>query len=609
MCEREWGVLTVGVEPGRRRDLAAGVAAAAGLPDVPTAGMDEACTSGALKLIRRAQIEACPVAVVVIDADGAEGEPVPEFARRLLASDPSLVVVVLGADGAGGAESRAGGRLVRADGGTPAAILGELVCALAATSGESRSLRTRNAEMSAMLREHDAPHQGTPVTGMHDRMTGLPTRAALLEQIARARIRMGGAVGNASFAVLLIDLDGTNAINDSLGVAGGNELIRVVGERLQGSVRSLDAVSRGGDDAAARLGGDEFVVLLEGIRRAADAGMIADRLIREIGRPAVIEGAEVRPGASVGVYICDEPGVAADEAIRRAELALYRAKEGGKGGYAYYDPALHAEARERLRLENRLRDAVERSEFEVAYEPIISVSDGRLRGFEALMRWNGPGGGGVSPGTFIPAAERMGLIVRLGEWALNEVCGAIAAWDKACGLDEGFSVSVNISRLQLVEPDFLPRVRRAISRAGIEPSRLCFEVTESAVVEDMGAAVSALRAVKDMGIGVHMDDFGTGLSSLGCLHELPLDVLKIDRSFILNMRDHRGYAAVVQAVLTMASHLGFEVIAEGVESEAQLASLVSLDCDFVQGFHFSRALTAEQALAVIREPGALLQAA
>ncbi len=611
MCEFDWGLLVVGGSEASCLDTQAGIA---GLRDPGASRNASVCRVGAsdpeaaMSTLHRGQVDGRPIAVALIDARGWDGPDTWSFARRLLASDPSLIVTVRGADADPAGVGRHGGRLVCIDADVSEHVLAQMLCALAGASGEARGLRVRNAEMNAMLRERTKTLEAAPVSGMHDLMTGLPNRAMLLEQIERCQARQRNE--NAPpFAVLFVDLDNFKSVNDSLGHALGDELLRQVADRLVGSVRSFDAVTRVGAESAARLGGDEFVVLLDAIRLPGDAGLVAQRIVRTLSKPMNIGGHEVTPSASVGVVVCGEGDESPEDVLRHADLALYRAKEAGKGGYAYYDPRLHAEARDRLRLENSLRQALELEQFEIMYEPIISVRDARLRGFEALTRWTTPDQETISPSMFIPIAEEMGLIVELGEWALNEVCAAIASWSRAHDLGDDFAVSVNISRLQLVEPGFLARVHRAISRAGIHPSRLCFEVTESAVVADMHAAVSVLTAVKELGIGVHMDDFGTGLSSLSSLHQLPLDVLKIDRSFILNMRDNRGYAAVVQAILTMASHLGFEVVAEGVESEEQLASLISLDCDFVQGFHFSRALSREAALAVIRSPEELLLAA
>ncbi|MEZ6241690.1 MAG: bifunctional diguanylate cyclase/phosphodiesterase [Phycisphaerales bacterium] len=619
--ENDWGLLVVGGTPA---PCAKGAAACADL-DHPArrsqpehVGLLGVEAADVLRTIRHRQGEGHPVGVLLFDARESGQEELGELVRCALASDPSLFVVTWGGDDRPWTPaSKHARRLVHVGADTPARTLDALLLALARASEESRRLRARNAELDARLRQND-PGGSTESAALsgdsghastYDLMTGLPNRGILLAQIARRQERLRADEGAPRFAVLYIDLDNFKAVNDSLGHERGDELLRAVAQRLVGSVRSLDAVTRAGNESAVRLRGDEFVVLLEEIRRPSDAGLVADRIVRALSQPVRIAGYEVVPGASVGVMICESGQETPQQVLEHAELALYRAKEAGKGGYAFYDPNLHAEGRERLRMENALRRALERGEFEIVYEPIISVRTGRLRGFEALTRWTPPGEEAVSPSTFIPIAEELGLIVPLGEWALREVCRAVASWSRAHALDDDFSVSVNVSRCQLVEPAFMARVRAAIQASGIQGGRLCFEVTESAVMADMETARDVLTRVKALGVAIHMDDFGTGLSSLSCLHELPLDVLKIDRSFILNMRDDRNYAAVVQAILTMASHLGFEVVAEGVESGDQLASLISLDCDFVQGFHFSRALTREQALAAIREPERLIRAA
>jgi diguanylate cyclase len=457
----------------------------------------------------------------------------------------------------------------------------------------------RTSKLSREVAERRAAEDQMRHMAMHDSLTGLHNREYLMD---RLRIAIDRLKRDARpFAVLFLDLDNFKLINDSLGHDAGDALLVSTANRLTHAVRDLDCVSPGRRDVetTARLGGDEFVVLLDGIERTADAAQVADRIQAAVSEPFVCAGRSVVVSVSIGVTVVDKPSARPEDILRDADTAMYRAKGTGKARYAVFDEQLHDEAMRRLALETDLRLAFDEGQFELAYEPIVEVESARVCGFEALLRWNHPVRGVIPPSEFIPVAEETGLIVPLGRWVIRAACKQLAAWTLACPGNDDLSVSVNISKRQLVEPGLVDEVSAAMTEFGVTSPHLVLEITESSIMEDLTRLGEVLRRFKALGVPLHLDDFGTGLSSLASLHQLPIDTLKIDRSFIMNMTGSIQFAALVHAVLTLAKNLRIKVIAEGVESNEQLAQLIDLECDYLQGFHLSKTLTAAEAGALI----------
>ena len=414
----------------------------------------------------------------------------------------------------------------------------------------------------------------------HDPVTGLANRALFLERVrhAVARTRRTGQ----DFAVLFLDLDDFKTINDGLGHAAGDEVLAAVGERLSSAARAADVV--------ARFGGDEFAVLLEesgGAQGAADA---SDRLLAALSVPLHVAHRELVLRASVGVSI-GGPGANADDVIRDADAAMYIAKRERSGGYRIFEPAMHDGVVARLELRADLERAIAGGELELHYQPVVALGDGRPAGLEALLRWHHPVRGLVGPDEFIPLAEETGLIVEIGRWVLLEACRQAAALQREIPADPPLGMSVNLSVVQLQRGDVAADVRAALTASGLDPALLMLEITETATMSDTGLAVERLHEIKALGVRLAMDDFGTGYSSLSYLSRLPVDVLKMDRSFLRDdvTAEESGLAA---AVVALGRSLSLSVVAEGIEHADQASSLRDLDCDLGQGYHFARPMDA-----------------
>lgn len=470
---------------------------------------------------------------------------------------------------------------------------------------ELESLATeRTSKLSQEVAERRAAEDQMRHMAMHDSLTGLHNREYLMDRLRLSLERLRRDAR--PFALLFLDLDNFKLINDSLGHDVGDALLVSTAQRLTLAVRGLDCVIPGrradSPETTARLGGDEFVVLLDGIERTADAAIVADRVQTAVAEPFISAGRAVKVSASIGVTVVDKPSARPEDILREADMAMYRAKGSGKARYAVFDEQLHTEAMRRLALETDLRVGFDEGQFELAYEPIVEVESGKVSGFEALLRWRHPIRGVVGPSEFIPVAEEIGLIVPLGRWVIRAACRQIAEWTAAYPDKPNLSVSFNISKRQLVEPALVQEIAAALREFGIPPGRLVMEVTETSIMQDIARLGEVLRRIKDLGVPIHLDDFGTGLSSLACLHQLPIDTLKIDRSFIMNMTGSIHFSALVHAVLTLAKNLKIRVVAEGVESNEQLAQLIALECDYLQGFHLSKTLTAQEAGAMLGQP-------
>ena len=438
----------------------------------------------------------------------------------------------------------------------------------------------------------------------HDTLTNLPNRAWLMDRI-KLSVERAKRESDYRFAILFLDIDNFKVINDSLGHNVGDKLLVLVSNRLRASLRSLDSVIRMEKDAAARLGGDEFVVLLDGISALEDAAVVAERLLQDLSLPIELEAQEIVVHASVGITLSDRSYETADDALRDADTAMYRAKGAGKAQYAVFDQEMHASAVARLKLENDLRRAIERQEFRLVYQPIVSLQDKRIVAVEALIRWERPGGQCVPPDEFIPVAEDTGLIVQIDGWVFREACRQLKRWHTDIPAAHDLRVSVNLSRHQLLELITPVHIDRALQECGLTGSFLNVEITENAIMKDASLAINQLRRIKALGVGLHMDDFGTGHSSLSCLHGFPLDVVKIDQAFAATMDEDQDYAAVVQAIITLAHSLRMKVVVEGIETTEQLAQIAGLACDYAQGYLFSRPLTPEQFTQLLIEGGVL----
>jgi diguanylate cyclase (GGDEF)-like protein/PAS domain S-box-containing protein len=415
----------------------------------------------------------------------------------------------------------------------------------------------------------------------HDFLTGLPNRLLLNDRITQA---IAFALRHEiPLAVLFLDLDGFKHINDSLGHAVGDKLLQSVAQRLVSSVRGSDTVSR--------QGGDEFVILLYEMKDAEGAVISATRLLAAVARPHSIAGHDLHVTASIGVSIYPDDGQDAETLIRNADTAMYQAKENGRQSFQYFKPAMNMRAVERQSIEESLRRALERREFALHYQPKVDLSTGKISGAEALIRWTHPARGLITPAHFIPVAEDSGLILGIGAWVLREACTEAQAWADA-GLPPA-RMAVNVSAMEFQDENFLPRLFEILAETRLDPSRLELELTETVLMKDAETAISTLAALRDRGVKVAIDDFGTGFSSLSYLRRFPIDVLKIDQSFVSQISNGGGDTAIVAAVIGMARSLKLRVVAEGVETLEELQFLRAQHCDEVQGYYFSRPVLPE----------------
>ncbi|HSJ99396.1 MAG TPA: EAL domain-containing protein, partial [Myxococcota bacterium] len=423
----------------------------------------------------------------------------------------------------------------------------------------------------------------------HDSLTGLGNRRLFQERLALALAqarRTEGRVG-----VLFLDLDHFKRINDTLGHSLGDALLQGVADRLVASVRETDVVARRElSGAISRLGGDEFTILLAEISDVQDLAKVARRVLEALARPFHLGGHDVVIGGSIGITAWPDDGADAEMLLRNADTAMYHAKEQGRNNYQFYAQSMNAVALRRLILEGKLRRALEQDEFELHYQPKACMATGALTGFEALLRWRDPELGLVLPGDFIPIAEETGLIGRVGEWALREASRQIADWQARGRVP--VPVSVNLSAHQFRSGKLVEQVRAALADAGAAASALELEITESTYLHDESRVIAQLEELRGIGVRVSLDDFGTGWSSLSYLRRLPVDVLKIDRSFVRDVAENSDDAALVAAIVSMAKALRLRVIGEGVEHETQRAALRSYGCDEMQGFLLSPALPA-----------------
>ncbi|HWO58066.1 MAG TPA: EAL domain-containing protein [bacterium] len=428
---------------------------------------------------------------------------------------------------------------------------------------------------------------------MHDALTGLPNRVLLKDRLLQ-QLRYAERHEGYLFAILFVDLDCFKLVNDSLGHMRADQLLVAAGQRVQNNLRPGDTV--------ARFGGDEFVILVTDIADEEAAVMVAERIQADFMRPFSIDGEEVLTTMSVGIVVHGSGRATPDEILRDADTAMYMAKQRGGAGYVVFGAEMGSNASVQLQLRADLRRAVAAQSLALRYQPILRLSDGYIAGFEALLRWEHPERGAVDPMEFIPAAESTGLIVPLGRWALMQACRTAAAWqtDGAAAVP----ISVNLSARQLQRSDFLSSLEAVLRETGLPASALVLELTETALFAHSEPVVRALEGIRALGISLHIDDFGTGYSSLNYLARLPVTALKVDRSFVQGLGRDEGSRKIIRGVVTLAHSLGIEVIAEGIESAAQLRLLRDeMGCDFGQGYLYARALESDEAFScLVRQP-------
>jgi diguanylate cyclase (GGDEF)-like protein/PAS domain S-box-containing protein len=429
----------------------------------------------------------------------------------------------------------------------------------------------------------------------HDPLTGLPNRHTLVDRLGQALLRTKRGKEGRKVGVLFMDLDGFKTINDSLGHEAGDRLLVTVAERLRKRLRP--------EDVLARFGGDEFAVLLEEVADASETIRVAQRIAESLREPFTVNDHQVNLSTSVGIalgsaHTNDDP----EGMLRNADAAMYKAKEQGLGCYAVFDPAMQTRAQERLELEAELRRALEQGEFVLYYQPEVSLYNGSMVGLEALLRWQHPERGLLKPSAFVPLAEETDVIAPIGRWVLEEACRQAKRWEEEHPLASPMTMEVNLSSKQLRRRELARTVEEALTRAGVEAHTLALDITETVLIGASEHNAQALEALKKMGIRLSLDDFGTGYSSLSYLKRLPVDRVKVDRSFVKGLGGNATDTAVVRMIIELCHTLGVEVLAEGVETSEQAALLKDMGCDVGQGYYFARPLRSEELAEQLPEP-------
>ena len=452
-------------------------------------------------------------------------------------------------------------------------------------------LKRRNGDLNKALRQRDAAQESLRRAATRDGLTGLCNRTRLMEQLSSFADTAAGG-GTEPYAVLFLDIDNFKVINDGIGHAAGDTVLKEMACRLTRAADLAVDRSPGTRAVVARLGGDEFVLGFQGPEVAATAQAVAQRIQSSLAeQPFDLGSRTIHVRTSIGIAVARDPTDRPERLLTDADLALYRAKSAGRGGAAAFDAPMRAAAELRVVLEADLRGALDRGELWVAYQPIVTLESGRITGAEALVRWDHPERGPIPPDRFISIAEEAGLIERLGAWVLDQACAQAAEWPRVDG--QALSLSVNVSPQQVLSGGMPEQVRKTLGRTGLAPERLRLEITEGLLLRDTPEVRRSLVTLRAMGVGIVLDDFGTGYSSLAYLHQIPIDGIKLDRSFICQLGQRgqgRNYTGTVLAVVMMASNRGIPVVAEGIETADQLVQLQTLDCELGQGFYFSQPL-------------------
>jgi diguanylate cyclase (GGDEF)-like protein/PAS domain S-box-containing protein len=428
---------------------------------------------------------------------------------------------------------------------------------------------------------------------LNDALTGLHNRVFLMERL-RMALERAKRHPDYRFAILFLDLDRFKVINDSLGHPIGDQLLREVAQRLTACLRT--------NDTLARLGGDEFVIVLDDVYEGSDMLRAAERIHAAIEKPFELGGYSVYTSTSVGIALSHPRYAYADEIVRDADIALYRAKAKGRSCSAIFDSELHAQALERFQLENELRQALERQELRVYYQPIIDLTTGHLHGFEALIRWQHPQRGLLSPGVFLEVAEESGSITPISWWVLEHACQQLAEWQRDYPVAKQLTISVNLATRQIKQTDFVQQVLQTVQKYAIQPKQLLLELTETMLLDSAEQIAAMLRELQGHGIQTHLDDFGTGYSSLSALQQFPISLIKIDRSFTGHLLDTSKTVAFAKTIIVLAQSLQIDTLAEGVETRQQLIQLQSMGCRYAQGFLFAKPLDAQTAEQYLRDP-------
>jgi diguanylate cyclase (GGDEF)-like protein/PAS domain S-box-containing protein len=520
-------------------------------------------------------------AMIGLDGDGDLSEHPSEWLNRVHPHDRAKVRnEMLNHVEAGNSHFEAAYRVMHRDGN----YRWMLARGLAVRDQEGKAYRIAGSQTDITARKlaeeqllHDA---------FHDHLTGLPNRPLFIDRLQtslRRRIRNPHYL----FALLFLDLDRFKIVNDSLGHLAGDQLLKLLSKRLEGSIRAVDTV--------ARFGGDEFAVLLTEIRESADAVSVAERIQKSLQVPFCLDDHQVFTTSSIGIVVSSPDYTQADEMLRDADTAMYRAKKHGKGNYELFNGEMLTSARTVLQLELDLRNALKRGEFCLYYQPIVALQTGRIVGVEALLRWNHPERGILAPAQFLSVAEDADLLVPIGWQVLQDACTQLHSWKESYPHVAHLSVSVNLSAKQFSCPDLIARLDQILHETKVVPSSLKLEITEGVVMQSVESSIQILGRLKQKGIQLHLDDFGTGYSALSYLPQFPISTIKTDRSFLSHCGNLHENRAVLHAVFTMARQLGMEVIVEGVETPEQMNHLMSLNCRFAQGYLFSRPVDAEKA--------------
>jgi diguanylate cyclase (GGDEF)-like protein/PAS domain S-box-containing protein len=479
-------------------------------------------------------------------------------------------------------------------------VLESTASAIRGAKGENEGLVVVNRDITERKRAEEMLAHNA----FHDGLTNLANRTLLLDRLGRA-LANSKRHANCKFAVLFIDIDGFKVFNDSLGHASGDILLIQIAERLIASLRRADTVSRPqrgdneepilSDNTLARPGGDEFAVLAEDLRDPSDAIRLVERIQERLAVPFEVDGHEIVVRASIGIAFNSSTSAEAPDILRDAEIAMYRAKHTGKAHFEVFDSAMHTGALKRLQLETDLRRAVDQGEFRVYYQPIVSLQDGHIVGFEALTRWHSPRGL-VMPNDFIPVADETGIILSINRQLLPEACRQVLSWQRLFPSDPPLSLSVNISPKQFAQPDLAAQIGQLLRESGMNPHFVDLEITETIAMADAEKSSGMLAGLKAVGVGLDIDDFGTGYSSLSRLQSFRVDTLKIDRIFVSRMDSDHETFEIVRVIIMLAHSLGLKVVAEGVETQAQLDLLRDLGCERAQGYLFSKPVDHEMIL-------------